>query len=159
MDTKALGILHYSKIRIKSSPITHAVPPGLLWKMVKTCLSDDGIGLAAPQVGAFHRIFIIRDQKDDGSLENTFEVFVNPRFTTNDSHKELGKEACLSVPGPAREVSRYTNITVFWSEKNSEGVWEEQSRVLVGFSARVFQHELDHLNALSIVDKALKVVK
>lgn len=154
IDTRHLPILHYSKIKMKSLPVTGSVPEPTLWKMINACLNDDGIGLAAPQIGIFSRVFVIRDRNENGELLDTFEIYINPSFTSNSPDKEAGQEACLSVPGGSKTVRRFTDITAKWFEKTLSGKLEEKTAVMTGFKARVFQHELDHLNAVSIVERA-----
>lgn len=118
------------------------------WRMVKACLSDDGIGLAAPQIGIFKRVFVIREN------EESFKVYFHPHYTVDgDSKPELGVEGCLSVPGRRIPVIRSTAICAEWLEFDSTGELMKRTAILEGLKARVFQHETDHLNGISILER------
>ncbi len=152
-NTRNVPILHFSKMRVKSLPLKQSPNLSNLWKMVKACLSDDGIGLAAPQIGIYERMFLIREQGEDNTFKDSFRVFLNPSFKATEPTKELGMEACLSVPGVAKNVLRYTSIEAIWFEATEAGTLEPKSEIFTGLKARVFQHELDHLNLVSILDR------
>lgn len=118
------------------------------WRMIKACLSDDGIGLAAPQLGIFKRVIIIREN------ELAFKVYFHPRFTVDsDSVPDLGIEGCLSVPGRRVPVIRATKICAEWLEFDSTGQLRNRTSILEGLKARVFQHEYDHLEGISILNR------
>lgn len=119
-----------------------------MWKMVRACLRDDGIGLAAPQIGVFKQMFIIREDADH------FRVYLHPRYSVDASSKqEIQVEGCLSVFGKRVPVSRATVILAEWLEFNSEGKLVARTELLEGLKARVFQHEHDHFSCLSILDR------
>jgi peptide deformylase len=180
-DTKLVKILLADKIKSKSSwidgfpgengsivkknsgtlPVPSPVPSQAMvnacWRMVKACLHDDGIGLAAPQIGIMKRMFIIREPNKE-----EFKVYFHPKYTMDiNSVMELGAEGCLSVPGKTLMVSRASVICATWQEflfSEDEGlIWVERTELLEGMRARVFQHELDHLNGVSILDKGKPV--
>jgi peptide deformylase len=145
--------LNYQKIKAKSTDVNIKNPDlypyleKIANKMVKTCLMDGGCGLAAPQIGIFKRMFIIQNQQN----KNEFKLYVNPSFKKRNEHKTGMDEECLSVPGRKFCIIRPTTIEAsYWAFEN--GVMTNFVEVLDGFSARVFQHELDHLNGLSITD-------
>lgn len=159
---RMLDVLPYTKIVVKSSdyeglassgPQTFVPPTKLLWQMVTACLTDDGIGLAAPQVGVFKRLFIIRDFTDAGILD-TFSTYFNPRWTaTREAGKSTENEGCLSVPGKAYRVERWNTIDAeWWDWDDLGGAPVHRAERFTGHMARVFQHEFQHLNAISIVD-------
>lgn len=161
-ETKTAVILHHSKIKHKST-VWDAIErrqvrwpwfESTLWQMVKTCLGDDGVGLAAPQVGIFKRLFIIRDMDDQGNLLDSFSMFFNPSYVAiTEKGKSTETEGCLSVPGASYEVARWNEIEASWWDFNEQtGVAEKVTEKFAGFKARVFQHENQHLNAISLVD-------
>jgi len=155
VGTKRIEPLNYKKIKVRSSEYeSMAWPSQTLSQMMTTCLSDDGIGLAAPQIGVFKRIFIIRDFETLGSLENTFSVFVNPKWTAlKDDGKSTSVEGCLSVPGQCFEVERWNTIDAeWWDWDDLGGAPVKKAARFSGYKARIFQHEFQHLNAISIVD-------
>lgn len=169
---KILQVLPHTKITIKSLDYeglgggvgVFVLPTKLLWQMVSTCLSDDGIGLAAPQVGTFRRMFIIRDfteEQETGKilLGETFTAYFNPSWT---AIKEAGKstdiEGCLSVPGKAYKVERWNSIVAEWWTQEDPGAPPVRiTETFSGHKARVYQHETAHLNARSIVDIGIPV--
>lgn len=108
----------------------------------------DGTGLAANQVGIDARIFVA----DIG--EGPFAV-INPQIIEMSVKETVLEEACLSFPGIHVKVSRPDAIRVKYLNERNETVEAE----LNGFPAKVFQHEIDHLNGLAIIDHASKVEK
>ena len=152
-DIKLCKILTADKIKQKSTKVDPSTKPSealinTCWKMIKACLEDEGIGLAAPQIGVFKQVFVIKE------TENSFRVYFNPRYSVDVSSKtELGIEGCLSVPGKRLLVSRSTAICAEWLEFGAQGVLVPRTELLEGFKARVYQHEWDHLAGFSILDK------
>ena len=128
-----------------------------IWRMVRACLSDDGIGLAAPQIGIFKRLFVIRESNDS----TLFRAYLHPRYTIDISARtEEEPEGCLSVPGKRLPISRPNVICAEWLEFNDEGnQLIKQTAILEGLKARVFMHETDHLNGISILDKYREQLK
>lgn len=160
-ETKVLPILPYDKITLKSLPYEglgggslgkFIYPATLLGQMVKTCHKEDGIGLSAPQVGIFRRLFIIRGF-EVGEDPNLFTSFFNPTFVAvTDTGKSEEEEGCLSVPNGSYNVSRWNIIKAHWYDYDEVSkIPQEHTKVLEGLMARVYQHELGHLNGTSIV--------
>ncbi len=118
--------------------------------MIKTCLDYGGIGLAAPQIGIFERMFVIGIDKE----QKQWKFYFNPMWKYNLLDKKLvsSEEGCLSVPGKIITVSRYSEITASY-ETWENGLWTRKEEILSGELAIVYQHEDDHLRATSIVDK------
>jgi len=119
----------------------------LLNDMADTMYASDGVGLAAPQVGLSLRIVVV----DDG---NGLIEMVNP-IITEVSGSIVDEEGCLSCPGLIGPVSRYESITV-------EGLDRSMKRITLmcsGLLARIFQHEIDHLNGVLFIDKAISLSK
>jgi peptide deformylase len=111
-----------------------------------------GVGIAAPQVGHSLRIFILASKPNNRypnapTMEPT--AIINPIVHSFSVEMEDGWEGCLSVPGIRGIVSRHKSLTASFT--NRFGRPEEIE--CVGFVARVFQHELDHLNGIVFLDR------
>ena len=116
-----------------------------------TC-RDDASGLAGPQIGVNKRIIIFRnktgnDQKIKMSPED-YDVLVNPRITQARGEKAAAAEGCLSCPDIQIDVERFPEIKV--RALNEKG--EKISKRYLDWTARVVQHEIDHLDGKLIVD-------
>jgi len=118
----------------------------LLDDMVQTMYSKNGVGLAAPQIGVSRRIIVI--DTSAGEEEGTLLRVINPEIISEEG-EQLGEEGCLSVPGEYEPVRRAEKIRV-------RAVSEEGKPYEIdaeGFLARVFQHEIDHLNGVLFIDR------
>lgn len=150
-DTKSMPVLNYKKINMKSVEVKSPPSPRVIHRLCKTCLEHDGLGLAAPQVGIFDRIFVTRTF-DSPENEPSFWVYINPTWKAiADQGKSSQEEGCLSVPGLGFSVNRWEAIEASWVEWDLHGP-TKITRVLSGIEARVFQHEHQHLSGISIVD-------
>lgn len=166
-EIRGLKTLKWDKIKIKSDEIseTHGLgrprqdgwPEDLIktaWRMVKTCILEDGIGLAAPQVGIFKRMMICRDFHGDGwfySFAPAYQLYLNPSFEpVTKEGKVADLEYCLSVPEKGYKITRWKVINVTWQEFSKTGKLVNKTAKIQGFPARLFQHEYDHLNGISI---------
>lgn len=146
--------INYQKIKTKSTNVNlddenlFEIMQKTAFKMVKTCLMDGGIGLAAPQIGTFKRMFVIQD-KDEKEI---FDLYINPTWKPKDQQKCALEEGCLSVPNKQYKISRFKSIEVnYWCfDPNNSLVNIQQD--LNDYAARVFQHEFGHLDGTSIVD-------
>ena len=131
----------------------------LIDDMISTMYEKDGIGLAAPQVDASVRIaVIVPDPTRFEEFKNKHEealVLINPVITNHSFFREEGEEGCLSVPGFIGTVKRWKSVTVSFLNRQGEKVTMKAS----GLLARVFQHEIDHLDGILFIDKAEKVFK
>ena len=116
----------------------------LLDDMKETLHHDQGVGLAAPQVGVLRRIAII--EHDDKYYE-----IINP-VITNKAGEVIDSEGCLSVPGIRGTVKRPKNITVTYLDRNGD----EKTVELEDIMARIFCHEIDHLDGVLFVDKMVE---
>ncbi|MFA6130708.1 MAG: peptide deformylase [Patescibacteria group bacterium] len=118
----------------------------LVRDMGETMLKEDGVGLAAPQIGESIRVIVIASKEG-------FNAFLNPKIIHHGLRKVAGEEGCLSVPGKVGIVKRYTRVTV--SALNDQG--QPITVKATGLSAIVFQHEIDHLDGILFIDKALSI--
>lgn len=120
----------------------------LIRNMVPTMYGDDGIGLAAPQVGRNLRLCVIGKQADKKLKEDL--VLVNPRWEKISKKTNIDTEGCLSVPFVFGKVKRYTDVSVkAWDRAGNLLQFEAHK-----FFARVIQHEVDHLDGILFIDKA-----
>lgn len=161
-ETKTPQILLFNKIKNKSIPYNTSKPANitenksLLEKMVKACLADDGVGLAAPQINIFKQVFIIRELDLANKPLESFISYFNPEWkAVTEDGKETGIEGCLSVPGLPFEVSRWKTIDAIWWELQEDGTFVQRTERLTGYKARIYQHEAAHLRAKSIVDDGM----
>jgi peptide deformylase len=149
---KLCQVLTGDKVKRKCSEVANVEPEILtatIWRMIRACVSDDGVGLAAPQIGVFKRLFVMK------VAEDSFRVCVNPSYApAPGATRESGVEGCLSVPGKRVAVKRFTAINACWIELSHTGVLEHRTELLDGFDARVFQHEYDHLLGIIILDRS-----
>jgi peptide deformylase len=113
--------------------------------MIETMKEEDGIGLAAPQVGEGVRFLVAHDSK-----AGVTRSFVNPQITWAGDEEQIGTEGCLSFPGLLGEVWRFTTIRVKYQDLDFNTHEEE----FEGFYARVLQHEIDHLNGVLLNERA-----
>ena len=122
----------------------------LVEKMIDIMLENKGVGLAAPQTGVPLRLFII---SLDGTRENV-KVYVNPTVTPL-GELDSTDEGCLSVPGIHTKVRRYKKCTVTATDLNGNEFSEEAD----GLYARALQHEYDHIEGMTIVNRMGQTAK
>ncbi|MGD9807677.1 MAG: peptide deformylase [Deferribacterales bacterium] len=135
-------------LRIKAEPVVdiNEETVKLLDNMVQTMHHQKGVGLAAPQVGISKRIIVI--DTSAGEDEGMILRVINPEIIEA-SGEQVGEEGCLSVPGEYEPVRRAEKIRVkALSEEGKPYTMEAE-----GFLARVFQHEIDHLNGVLFIDR------
>jgi peptide deformylase len=112
-------------------------------ELIKFMYDRNGIGLAANQVGVPYRVFAMR-----GSPENF--VCFNPKIVQFSNAEVVLEEGCLSFPGLIIKVKRPQHIRVRFQTPNSETLTKQ----FTGMTARIFQHELDHLNGMLYINRA-----
>lgn len=121
----------------------------------ETLKYSDGFGIAAPQIGINKRIVIINVDPEKCTYQDVEEikdfVLINPVWRNITEEKYSEYEGCLSVPEIKGIVERYYKIELKYLDEN----FKEQIKILSGFSARVVQHECDHLDGIIFLDKVL----
>ena len=128
----------------------------LIDDMVETMRVAPGVGLAAPQVGISSRICVVEfGSAEDETKPKKLYTLINPELTVIGDEKEIAVEGCLSVPGVVGEVERHLKVQVKALNKNGAPVRIKAS----GWLARIFQHELDHLDGIVFPDRAIRVWK
>lgn len=118
-------------------------------RMVETVTHPevDGVGLAAPQIGINRRVVAVQRFDKEGE---PFEVY--PNISIIEASEELapGPEGCLSVPNQRHEVMRHTWVTIQYYSLEQQKVVQER---IEGFTAVIFQHEVDHLSGVLYIDR------
>ncbi|MDE1970345.1 MAG: peptide deformylase [Patescibacteria group bacterium] len=112
-------------------------------EMKKTMIGANGIGLAANQIGNNTRIFV-------ATHAGKFYVFINPILLKSSTEEDTMEEGCLSVPNVYGAVTRASKVVIQGIDVRGKLV----KLKAVGLLARIFQHELDHLNGTLFIDKA-----
>ena len=110
--------------------------------LLATMRDNEGVGLAATQVGRLKRVFV-------AAIEDNEYVIVNPILTDISETTETATEGCLSIPGIQVDVERPTAVTISGQDVSGRPLQIEASDLL----ARVLQHEVDHLDGVLILDR------
>jgi peptide deformylase len=133
----------------------------LIDDMAETMLAAPGVGLAAPQVDVGQRVIVVRLPEDEEPVEEygdqagvLYEV-VNPEIVKAAREMVTGVEACLSIPGYFGRVERHVSVTVRGQDRHGKEIRIKARDWL----ARVFQHEIDHLDGVLYIDRASEVWK
>jgi peptide deformylase len=127
---------------------------GTMKKTLST--QDDGVAIAAPQIGESVRIFVVShkafamEKNDPDNTKYTDMVFINPKITKLSKESELMEEGCLSVRYLYGKVKRAKKATVEAFDENGKSFKKGASGIL----AQIFQHETDHLNGILFIDTA-----
>ncbi len=118
----------------------------LIGDMVETMYAAPGVGLAANQVGSLDRVFVANPSEDRDPAK--LLVLINPELTEAEG-EIVAEEGCLSIPDVREEVRRARRVLVRGLDRDGRPVEIEAE----GLLARIFQHELDHLNGILFVDR------
>jgi peptide deformylase len=131
--------------------------------MVETMREAPGVGLAAPQIGLSERLIVVEyyehEEDEVKAEENEEEVpkkvwaVLNPEIVKASEEKVMGVEGCLSIPNLVGEVERHTEIQVKGLNRHGKPMKIKAK----GWLARIFQHEIDHLNGVLFTDRATRV--
>ena len=156
MATLDIVTLPASILRRKARKVTDFGPPlqNLIDEMVETMRLAPGVGLAAPQVDIPQRVIVVEfGDEDDPEVPRKLYTLVNPEITRASKDAVMGTEGCLSIPGVAGEVERAEAVTVKAFNRRGQPVKIKAA----GWLARIFQHEIDHLDGVLFVDRAERV--
>jgi len=131
----------------------------LIKNMFETMHSANGVGLAAPQVGKAIRLFLVDSahflaDSEDIEEEGITQVFINAEILEEKGEYWDYNEGCLSIPGIREDVSRQDTITIKYLDEN----FEEHTETFTSITARVIQHEYDHIDGILFTDH-LKPIK
>jgi len=110
------------------------------WDMVQTMEENQGIGLAAPQVGELKRVIVVQTEKGP-------KVFINPQIIKKSKEMDLGEEGCLSFPKLFLKIKRPKEVEIKAMDGDGRKIKAE------GLLARILQHEIDHLDGILFIDR------
>jgi len=129
----------------------------LVESMFETMYNANGVGLAAPQIGLSHRIFVIDSTQMDSEDEKgkgIKQAFINPEILDEYGNEWTFEEGCLSIPDVHGEIIRPEKLTIHYYDE----LWNPHEKEFDEMTARVIQHEYDHLDGVLFTDyiKGLK---
>jgi len=144
-------------LRTRAQPVTKydAQLQLLIEEMIETMRDAPGVGLAAPQIGQSIKLTVIETlaeiDEDGNEIEDSRDLYVitNPEIVWTSRETVDGIEGCLSIPGYLGEVERYESIRVRAQDRHGKKL----KLRLEGWTARIFQHEIDHLNGVLYIDR------
>jgi len=131
----------------------------LIDDMIETMRDAPGVGLAAPQVGVSEKLIVVEYFENEEAEEAEDEakkkvwVMLNPEIVKTSETKVMGVEGCLSIPTLVGEVERFEAIQIKGQNRHGQPMRVKAQ----GWLARIFQHEIDHLNGVVFTDLAAKV--
>lgn len=132
----------------------------LIDDMIETLLDAPGVGLAAPQVAISTRLIVVRlpneteeDRAEYGDNAGVVHVFANPKIIKASREMVKGVEGCLSLPGLLGDVERHKSVVVTGQDRHGKDIRIKAD----DWFARVFQHEIDHLDGVLFTDRTEKV--
>ena len=126
----------------------------LIDDMIETMRAAPGVGLAGPQVNTSLRVIVVEfgDAEDEEVPKKLYSV-VNPEISRSSTETILAAEGCLSIPGLLGDVERSESVTVVGKNRRGQPVKIKAT----GWLARIFQHEVDHVNGILFLDRAEKI--
>ncbi len=122
----------------------------LVIDMVQTMKKSQGIGLAAPQIGVSKKVITVLDPENHRLLG-----LINPKILKKSKEKEMGEEGCLSFPGIFLKIKRAQEVEVEGLDINGNEIKLKAQ----GLLARVFQHEIDHLDGILFFNRLNPIKK
>ncbi len=157
-------------LREKAKAVRQITPAieTLIDDMIETMREAPGVGLAAPQVGVGIQVIVVEyaegseneEPEADGDIEPTpkpkkLYAVINPEITRQSKETELGNEGCLSIPDYMGEVERFNTVTVKGLDRHGKSFKLKTK----GWMARIFQHEIDHINGVLFIDRTENIWK
>ncbi len=144
-------------LRRKAKKVAKVTPElrKLIDDMIDTMRDAPGVGLAAPQVGVSERVIVVEYAEDDDEAEGApppkkkLYALINPEIIWASEEMVDGTEGCLSIPGWLGDVSRHDAIAVKALNRSGQKVKINAE----GWLARIFQHEIDHLDGVLYIDR------
>jgi len=142
-------------LRARAKPVAAITPEivQLVHDMIETMMANNGVGIAAPQVGKSLRIYIFCNewQNEKGEFQlGPPQVVINPTLTLPSKETDELVEGCLSLPGIRVKVKRPIKVHISYTNLQGERINAD----LEGFTARVNMHENDHLNGVLHIDRS-----
>ncbi|MEJ2758187.1 MAG: peptide deformylase [Anaerolineales bacterium] len=146
--TEPNKVLHH-----KAKPVSDFGPElqQLIDDMVETMRDAPGVGLAGPQVNQLLRVIVVEfGDEEDEEVPPKLYTLVNPEISKMSKETVMGTEGCLSIPELVGDVSRSESVTVKAQTRHGQVTKIKAS----GWLARIFQHEIDHINGVLFTDRA-----
>jgi peptide deformylase len=160
MTLRTIVTLPDPVLRRKARPVTKFDKDlhTLIDDMIETMREAPGVGLAAPQIGLSERLLVVEyymreEDEDDEEAPKKVWAIINPEIVKASEEKAMGVEGCLSIPGLVGEVERHTEVLVKGLNRHGKPMKVKAK----GWLARIFQHEIDHLNGVLFPDLAARV--
>jgi peptide deformylase len=159
MALRTIVTLPDGVLRRKARPVTKFDDrlQNLIDDMIDTMRDAPGVGLAGPQVGVSERVIVVEygEEAEEGQEELPKKLYamLNPEITRTSKETEVGIEGCLSIPGLIGEVERAYAVTVRGLNRHGQPMRVKAE----GWLARIFQHEVDHVNGVLFTDRAARV--
>lgn len=163
MSLRTIVTLPEPVLRRKAHPVTKFDKElkTLIDDMIETMREAPGVGLAAPQIGLSERLIVVEyyeheeDEENEENEEAPKKVWalLNPEIVKASEEKLMGIEGCLSIPNLVGEVERHASIQVRGLNRHGKPMKVKAE----GWLARIFQHEIDHLNGVLFTDRAIRV--
>jgi peptide deformylase len=146
LEVKLYGCPVLKKI---AQPVEEITPElvNLIEDMIHTMYETDGVGLAAPQIGVSLRLFVCDPYYHKTNIREPI-ILINPEFVEYEGEK-VHEEGCLSVPNIYEQINRFQKVVIKFTDINNE----PQTITAEETFAVILQHEFDHLNGISFVDK------
>ncbi len=144
MAVRKVILLGNPILRRKAQPVDKVTKSEqqLIDDLLETMDAHEGVGLAAPQVGVPKRVFV-------ACWEDEIYALVNPKVERRSEETVEGMEGCLSIPGVQGNITRHGQIRIRALDRNGNPVVLQPE----GWLARIFQHEMDHLEGVLIIDR------
>ena len=163
MGLRTIVTLPEPILRRKARPVTTFDKnlQALIDDMIETMRDAPGVGLAAPQIGIPNRLIVIEymdppeDEEEQKEVKPKLYVMANPEIVKTSEESVLGVEGCLSIPGLVGEVERFAMVQVKGLNRRGQPMKVKAD----GWLARIFQHEIDHVNGVVFPDRATRVWK
>jgi len=158
MPARDIIFVPHPTLRKKAALITDFGPElqELVDDMIITLHEASGAGLAAPQVNVSQQVILVEygsDEDEDEDIPPILYVTVNPKISRFSQEIVIGAEGCLSIPGFMGEVDRAQEIVVEGQDRYGKPL----KMKLQGWIARIFQHEIDHINGILFTDRTILV--
>jgi len=156
MPVREVIIIPHPTLRKQAVPVDDFGPDTqqLIDDMVETLHEEAGAGLAAPQVNVSQQVILVEyGSEEDEDIPPTLYVAINPKITRFSPETVTGAEGCLSIPRLMGEVERAQEIVVEGLDRHGKPL----KMKLRGWLARIFQHEIDHLNGILFTDRSTDV--
>ena len=129
----------------------------LIQHMWETMYNANGVGLAAPQIGRSIRLFVVDtiqlSETEEENQKGIKQVFINAMKLVEEGDEWTYEEGCLSIPDIRGDVDRQESITLKYLDQE----FNDHTKTFDGISARVIQHEYDHLNGVLFIDHISKL--